>query len=309
MRNISATQQHGQQRLRRRGAALLIVLGVLLMTVTAVTILLSRTMDVHTQRQLAQCDLLAFDMLHAADAPILHWLDEASAGIVLPPDNVTPSVLVMDEQAVVGDGARVHVVITAFDQLGMTPMQVARSGSPLRLALPDELAVVLDRISLPPASDSSPLGLDLVEEAVAAEERPVAVEIFPTGTGSIQSMTAIGEYVATHNRDPMRTNINTAPRPLLEAAMRAAGAGGLDSILAMRRAGKPASLRPDNSQAGDESLAPRLITSSDCWAFRIDLNIENLKRSWWAVYQPGPDDLTTPAHERWRCVQRLPIDQ
>lgn len=312
-------QSAGDQRCCRRGAALLVVLGVLLVSTTAATILLATAANVRAHRQLAHSESIAFDVLHASEAPIQHWLESKSSKVVLPPDVVVPAVPVLNDRWVSAEDT-IELVITAFDQLGMAPLQVARSGSPLRLALPMEVAMLVDRLDLPPPSEPTPLGLDIVTPAImAVDEDTSTVAVFPQvpmgGRGRGQADIAVGGLVATHNREPIRININTSPRPLLEAALRAGGRGGLDSILASRSEGTIAVVAEEdqtparNSETGNEILAPQLVTVSDSWSFRIDITIGRLKRSWWNVYQPGPDDPETPQQERWRCVQRLPIDR
>ncbi len=290
-----------------RGVALLIVLGVMLIVVTASAIIATTAADVSVQRTLANGDHTAFDVLTALDAPLHHWLENESSKVVLAPDAAQPAVMVLDDQFEL-DGVIVRVRLTAFDQLGMVPIQAARSASPLRLALPGDLAAMIDQIELPPSSDKAPLGLDLVtaqDRAGATGER--TLQVFPTMHDA-----GLGGFVATHNRGRIRININTAPRPLLAAAMRLGGRGDIDRILALRSDAKPGTLEaaptPRTRAASEhEQLIPNLVTASDCWAFRIDIDVGSLKRSWWTIYQPGPDDPRTYRRERWRCVQRLAI--
>lgn len=302
----------------RRGAALLIVLGVLVMCMTATTIVLTAASNAQARRELDHAEVMAFDMFDAAEAPIQHWLSNESGTVVLPPDATVPGVSVLhDEWSVDGEWS-IHLDISAFDQLGMVPMQVARSGSPLRLAWPAEIATIVDQLDLPPLPDPTPLGLDLIQPARTLAGDPSRVVVFPPAMLEVETASiapfSVGAAVATHNRDPIRINTNTAPRSVLESALRLGGRGDLQAILSARARGQSGSSRSvpmadagpgTNGRAG----MPRLVTSSDCWSFRIDITVGNLKRSWWAIYQPGPDDPGTPLKEHWRCVQRLAIDQ
>ena len=305
-----------RRRHSRSGAALLIVLGVLVVSTTATTILLSAATNAKARRNLDQCEALAFDMLDAVEAPIQHWLAHDSGKVTLPPDVRTPAVSVLQDQWSGAGDLTVNLEITAFDQLGMVPMQVARSGSPLRLAWPANIASVIDNVELPPVSDPTPLGLDLVQAAMSSSDENWSIDLFPPSSSQPQDTmgAGVGATVATHNREPIRININTAPRALLESALRLGGRGGLQAILSARADGRSGPL--DSAPLADgpgaveaNSTMPRLVTSSDCWSFRIDIAVGTLRRSWWAIYQPGPDDPTTPLTERWRCIQRLPIDQ
>jgi hypothetical protein len=171
-----------RERRIRRGAALLIVLAMLMVSMTAATILLSTAADVHAHRRLARCESTASDLLDAADAPIQHWLEHESSTVILPPDVTVPEVPVLhDSWDDEDDTGTIQMTITAFDQLGMVPMQTARSGSPRRLTLPTNVTSVLDRLELPPASDTTPLGLDLVE-AFGVAARPFSC---PSISGSL----------------------------------------------------------------------------------------------------------------------------
>jgi hypothetical protein len=97
-------------------------------------------------------------------------------------------------------------------------------------------------------------------------------------------------------------NVNTAPVPLLEAALRAGGRSGLEQILQARAAHRrfqPGRLDQGATPA-NASGAPELVSSSPSWAFRIDAHAGPVRRSWWAVYQRSSSS--------WECVQRLTID-
>jgi hypothetical protein len=313
----------------RRGAALLIVLATLMVTMAAATILLSAAADVRLQRHLAEAELLADDALQAAEAPIQHWLDRESAKIVLPVDAAVPAITVVNDRWTFprrhenDKQLEIELTITAFDQRGMVPMRLARSGSPLRLSLPSDVLAQLDMARLPPESDPAPLGLDLL-----TSDAEVGFDVFPRlppspvrrfgdasaedePTSAAPAPLAIGALVATHNFDPVRINANTAPMPLVEAALRLAGRGGLEQIVAARAAGKLTNPgeRTNAARDSDDSAGsiPQIVASSDCWAFRIDVHVALLRRSWWAIYAPGRDDPNTPQRETWRCVQRLPI--
>lgn len=343
----------------RRGVALLIVLAVLMITLTATSIIMSAAANASASRRLAQADHIAIDLLAAAEEPIQWWLKNESDKVILPlpPTVLEPAVAVLDDSFTLaarlidddeasGESPVVQITITAFDQRGMVPMQLARSGSPLRLSLPTEVLQLLDAADLPPASGTLDvqLGLDLFSRAI--DDYP-DVAIFPSavagganrrpfGAQDAARLPALGGLVATHNRGtPVRINICTAPMPLVEAACRLAGRGDIDQIVAARTAGK----RPDvpqlfdRAQSGEAaSSIPSIVTTTDCWSFRIDLTVNGLKQSWWSTYTRGrppaplpaprpptptlghPSQIRTRAitprkdHD-WTCVQRLAIDE
>ncbi len=337
MRTLRATEHV------RHGVALLIVLATLMVAITAATILLAAAADVRVQRDFAHDELIAQNLLAAVETPIQAWLENESAQVVLPPDVRMPAVNVLHdcwkieitshsgESDHANNEIEVEITITAFDQYGMVPMRLARSGSPLRLSLPTEVLLRLDALQLPPESDPTPLGLDLFNSELtdgdaevhvfprAAAADPVVfgnapANDFARGTPAATAKVALGGLVATHNHDPVRINVNTAPLPLVGAALRAAGTSGLEPIVESRRKGQSASAgqqraNRETSDSVEARSIPQIVTVSDSWAFRIDLHVGRLKRSWWAMYVPTPDNPDTPQRETWGCVQRLPITQ
>ncbi len=98
-------------------------------------------------------------------------------------------------------------------------------------------------------------------------------------------------------------NVNTAPIELIESAMRAAGRGGIEVVIDSRTRGESVPLgglieRGSQQQQGN---TPVLVGSSSAWAFRIDISVGPLTRSWWAVY--------ASSRSGWECVQRLAITE
>jgi hypothetical protein len=80
--------------------------------------------------------------------------------------------------------------------------------------------------------------------------------------------------------------------------MRMNGRGGLAQILEARARGEHVPIPRDPADATDPS-APRLAGSSVAWAFRIDVEVGAVARSWWCVYGRSEPD--------WECRQRLVI--
>lgn len=304
------------RRLSPRGAALLIVLATLILAVTASVTAAKVASTRRLGRELAHRTQLADDLLAAADAPIRAWLSKESSKVVLAPDATEPRVEVLHDTWEV-EGTPFRVCVTAWDQCGMVQIDVARSGSPLRLAIASDVRTCIDRME--PAPDVKP-GLDLFLCLVAADTPasvfPVAMETEPLAFTTAadsganpapaglapgdQLRPAIGSSVATHN--PGLMNVNTAPIELVEAALRATGRGGVEQIVAARSEGKPASLAGGPEGSGDSRQQLRFVSSSTSWAFRIDIGVGSLQRSWWAVYAGR-------AGAQWECVQRLAIPE
>ncbi|MHC4414371.1 MAG: hypothetical protein ACYS0G_03710 [Planctomycetota bacterium] len=311
----------GPQSPSRRGAALLIVLATLVLAVSASAALARLASTAMTQRTVAAWTVTADDLLLAAETPILAWLVAESSTVVLPPDVTTPEVALLHDAWVI-DGTRYELHIAAWDQCGLVPHRVARSGSPLRFAVPPEVLRVLDQVKMP---RSQPPGLDLVQGQKKTTE---GIDVFPeavksqplvfaeaggeeAGEGApsedpeadLPRRESIGAYVATHN--PGRINVNTAPIDLVRRALRLAGRGGLEQIVKARSEGRPTTIEGGRAPAGDRRrMSPEIAGSSNAWAFRIEVRVGvpgggSVGRMWWAVY--------VRSESSWECVQRLAI--
>jgi len=332
------TIQNGQ-RDRTRGVALLIVLATLVLAISA-SVTLVRVASTARLREQVQDRVAAVDgLLDAAegiDGPIQHWLEHDAGQIVLPIDSKSPAVAVLNDHWMdPRSGDRNELRITAFDQLGMVPWRLVRSGSPLRLTLPAEILHVLDQELVERGAEHRLLGLDqwAVREQDSICRFPASLEgdamSFGDAAGTSNefweegqsSFPAIGGVLATHPSTdalaPAIINVNTAPIPLIQAAMRMAGRDGIEVITAARERGElapvPAPAPAPRPQAGassqhDINSAPRFVGDSDSWAFRIDCRVGPLRRSWWAVYQPSAHRTSSRA-KPWECVQRLAITE
>ncbi len=300
----------------RRGAALLIVLAALILTVTASASLAGLASTLKMQRTLDHAAIGADDLLRATEAPIIAWLESESAQVVLPPEVEAPRIDVLHDTW--SDGKlQYELTVTAWDQYGMVPINLARSGSPLRQALPTVIRRAFDRVQTKP---NEPPGLDLFRDTFGATDNEMRIfpradstepivfadalnstsreDIDPRQPPAQDQPTplAIGALVSTHSGG--RININTAPPELLEQAFRGAGRGGFDSVLAARAEGRSVSLG-DLPTSSSSSTAPQIVGSSSAWSCRIDIRVGPLRRSWWAVY--------VKSRSNWECVQRLAI--
>ncbi len=309
----------------RRGAALLIVLGVLVLTIGALTTLVRLATTVAIERETGHAIAIADDLILQIDGPINAWLEGADE-VVLPPDVVAP-VTHAFTHSWQNDGVSVRVDVTAIDQCGLIPLS-ARAGTTLRSTLPGDIAAVIAGWQPP---RNVPLGIDLMRPRMP---RSGEIPLFPAmTTGPVTSFgesadttaddevdaaetemaLAIGSVLATHNEGP-RININTAPAALLQAAMRDARLGGTESILAARSAGRAPALPQAPSVPGRRGARIRrqptarglaIVSGSNAWAFRVDIEVDTISRSWWCVYQR--ESGRGSGGGSWRCVQRLVI--
>lgn len=108
----------------RRGIALLIVLATTVSVAAAASLLVRGLSLERSHSLLVFQESLALDALKSADEPILAWLERASQRVVLPPDAISPRVLIIDDNWMIPSESRTldcSLRITAFDQLGMIP--------------------------------------------------------------------------------------------------------------------------------------------------------------------------------------------
>ncbi len=320
---------------QRRGVALLIVLAALILVTTTSVGLVRLTSTEAARRTFAANTRLADDVLVAVEEPILNWLAEEASTVVLPPDAVEPRVAVLHDSWSDANHGSVVVRVTAWDQFGMVSMHAGRAGSPLRLTLADDARRTLDRVKY---MENSPLGLDQLldhtandyEASVFPRSAPSDVLWFGDGerTGPVADAPdggaplTLGSVIATQNgnnaRSARRTgrrsrasaserrsvvNVNTAPIGLIESALRAAGRGGIEVVVDARTRGEsvPLGSLTDGRSQQQQANAPVLVGSSSAWAFRIDISVGPLVRSWWTVY--------AISRSQWECVQRLAITE
>ncbi len=258
----------------RRGIALLLVLAAASGAAVSASIIASSRTDSMTAARQAELLRQADALADAAHDAAHWWLRRASGTIVLPPDAPAPRVPVFDHTIELPDGVTARIRVTAFDQLGMTPIQLAD--------FPHAAAITgLDQIS----PDRHTQGLS------------------PFPDHDERSSSTLGERFATHNaagdQHPAgRLNIHTAPIALLQSATEETGDDRLAQIIRARAAGRRATnvgvVRHDRARR-----VPTLVAGSNAWSFRIEAQAGGVSSAWWSTYiHRGAD---------WELVQRLPI--
>jgi len=314
---------------------MLIVLSLLVVVVTAIGGLARAAAMRHRETKAdtsAIAAIFLLDAIESPEGPVVHWLEEDSQQAVLSPDVTEPRVPVLDDIWFV-DGETYRVTVTAWDQCGMVPLQLARKGSPLRLVLPEHVRRLIDDAEVEqttkPGLDqfvgvaretgretvvfpSAVHGREGAQQFSLSGESVIAGHADDTSTAlRLPALIPFGGLVATHNVDPPRININTAPLPLVEAALREAGFGGIDSIRHARREERSAILSTGAAagrrRGDDRSL--RIVNTSDLWSFRIDITVGKVTTAWWCVYERVRSRHRRSAQSGWRCVQRLRITE
>jgi hypothetical protein len=317
---------------QRKGAALLLVLGTLILVSTAAAILVSAASSATLRRTLDASELLADDLLIAAEAPIQQWLTEKSARAVPSPEASEPMISILRHSwngAPNEGGGDFELQITAWDQRGMLPAQLVEASSAWRALLPSGFTQIPHSL----ADEASSAGLDqhlyiggvdakghltgpfpaapVTEPIECFGEADRAASHSSAGEPARTERTvATGSFLDTHHSEPYALNVNTAPIALLRRCFEASHVSGIDQIMAARRQGKPASSSGRITLPGtDPEHSLQLVSSSSVWAFRIDVRVNRLRKSWWAVYEPArsASKSSKTKQSSWECVQRLVI--
>ncbi|MCC6910350.1 MAG: general secretion pathway protein GspK [Phycisphaerales bacterium] len=281
----------------RRGVALLLVLAMVVLIIPVAVGFTQRALLASVEKRVSEQGQVADSIRAQLEAgPLLNWLSTESSKVVLDLEATSPRVDVLRDRWQFDDSVY-EARVTAWDQCGMAPLASVKDGSALRTAIP---AGILERINAADALQAEAVGLDQFGVGPSELERSAFRSAFPTPDED--DVLSVGAWIATHSvGENGSINVNTAPLPLVEAALAAAGRGGIEIIVAARSEGRlaplPRALDRDNSSTSVQ--APHLVGSSSAWGVRIDVRVGSVQRSWWAVYRQTSG--------RWECVQRLVI--
>jgi len=283
-----------------RGAALLLALATLVLVVSATATLARVAATSAARRTFGVRTATADDLLVQAEAAAQEWLKREADQVVLPPAGLPPEKAVLHD-AWSADDVRHELWITAWDENGMVPLASAGGGSPLRMTLPGDVRAAVDSAGFASGLDQLESGerSPFPEPGFAAPLRFGAESAAETEVEDLAPPDpfAVGAWVATHPLGSRRINVNTAPWPLVEAAMRLAGVGNPEAVRAAREKGQLSAVSAVDPDP--QSAKPELVPTSNAWAFRIDIRVGSVRRSWWSVFARPKQD--------WVHVQRLPI--
>lgn len=267
------------------GAALVVVLvGMLALTTAVCGVALTASRSAAFAEQL-HSELAADQFLLQSEKLCQMWLELESRSTSLPPQDSPAQVELLDWAGELRDH-QISIQITAFDQNGMVGIEQLTMGSALRFAVPRQILSTLDQWEMA----TPPVGLDDFSDLSEA----TGVQIFPRPDS--EESDSLGEWAATHKGTSRCINISTAPISLVRQAYKLAGLGSPDLVVQAREAGE-LPMVPSAASTSDDSVL--LVNASDSWAFRIDLGVDSLRKSWWAVFSGSGRD--------WTLVQRLPF--
>lgn len=259
----------------RRGTALVLVLGALLLAVTAIAAALAVQGDARRAGLLDAQERQARRLADDAEALACAWLAEHGAGLRTPLDDPWQGLLLLDDRHEL-DGVPVRVRLAVWDALGGVPVAHARRGAPLHQALPAAWRE-LELPSEPARADGATLLWELAEVPGGQRRYPPSPE--PDAPLAQRPEPALALVLAATAGD--RVNIMTAPETLIVAVARGLGRPvDLQRIARVRR--DPQAAPPELPRPADAGT-PHLVASSDRWQLRIEAAIGAQRFAWWAV--------------------------
>lgn len=313
----STVQRWAERSAQRRGAALLVALVCLsvvsLAGVSLLRLAFDASMTARRDAAVREAETLAADAEHA----VLAWLAAGGGGGGFGgiPDGVERSGFV--RIASVSDGA-LTLTLDAIDLSGRLHASHLRGHPRLRAALPlayqglDDASLQRLATTARPAARAGRAAAAadpalLLREVVAMTGRADAREFPPLGevtaAGSLGDSAC--EWLTTRGGAPHALNVNTAPLPLLEAALAGRDPAAAARALAARQEGKPvppdalAALARARGRSG-EAIVP-LTASSSAAGFLVTVRVPSTTTRWWIVAEPAPGSRTSGG---WSVVER-----
>ncbi|MEL6396627.1 MAG: hypothetical protein AAFQ71_11590 [Planctomycetota bacterium] len=297
----------------RRGAAMLLVLVALIVGVTAAATIAR----VSATRVLGRADHDRVEgaggLLRAVKPAVAAWLEEESGRAIDDPSG--DGIAVLDDRIAL-DGSVVEIRVSVFDRRAAVPKEMVARPE-IAAALPPEILLALE----PDRSAAAWLGpIAEFPGCVAGEPPSVYSRSVQTASTSDSSHDnrelALRRFVSLTepqveseaidgNSAPVVLNLNprTVPIALLEGLLPPSEREIAADIDASRREVGPddeSPVVPTATVPLSSDLTLRLESGSDRWAFRIDLAIDGVRRSWWEVHQR--------TEAGWRLEVREAID-
>jgi len=300
----------------RRGVALLVALIVVMSVSTLAVGLLQRSLNGTTESEFllrsTRARLLADDLTPM----LLEWAAAETDNVFRDADAPESWVSVFESNA-----GEVSIQVHAIDCSGR--LHTDRLDTFARLGLPSQLQRLRHASVRAPGFKDAP-NLQPLLETYASEltnQQPIAIfpDLFDQATQADQPV--LTRWITTHGDGAL--NVNTAPVPLLQAALRGLDPSTAREILALRKAGEavPASLIQTRSgDTNDSSKQLRLTTTSSAVGFIVTVSDRSSRHRWWIVAerlagsQPqGPLGAAYGANANtigaWRITERRRINQ
>ena len=280
----------------RRGIALLLALGIVLMLLAGLTVWMATAARAGTATSAWTADTGLWAQEQGGEALALAWLAAREGALVAPPEGGSWTI-VADRWAT--PAAEGWLTVTVHDGWAGIPPHLAGPRGVLRRSLPWFLAgsdftspvAVTERPStasellevlevpvgarrLPPPHPAPPASADAWRSAAVT-----GAQATPSVDMGAQLDAPCAAFVLSPHSDGS-INLNTAPIELVEQVLRLQGGLMLADLRRNRLSGVP-SVPPPDLDRGDGH--PRLVAGSGVWNLHITAGWNGRVRSWWVV--------------------------
>lgn len=293
---------------RRRGAALLVALAALAVVTVAAGGAVRGAADASLRSRRAAFDLRAEAFFEDARPLALAWLRAEAARPARARDGFE---LVLSLP--IGPAGSERAQIRVIDLSGR--LHLGQIATTARAGLPEPLRTIDPEAAWATARSDAEAGAtpeSLAEQAARISGAAHSVAAFPRarasdGTGS--NAAVVAEWLTAHGSGAL--NVNSAPPPLLRAALAGRDASATQAALAARRRGEPvpaAAIALLTTEGGGQSVSGggggglcRLAANSDAYGFLVSVEDGGLRRRWWivAVAAHGGEQAATPFRRPW----------
>jgi hypothetical protein len=260
----------------RRGAALLLVLGAVVVVLAVLQVGMSTRWWGASVAILDHRDAQQWQLLADADAVIAAWCERHGATMTADPASPMSGLILVDRSWTMSGnadgepGGRIQVRI--WDACGGLPVAALATGHPIAGSVGAPWSALIGQV--PPTPD-----------VLETLRLPPGVRQFPVepAAGPAQPSCAVG--LAIHGEGSV--NINTAPLDMIEAVARWNGLSlDLRALAAERHLGKPSGLPRMGSPLADLADV-RLVDRTDRWQALITITHQGRTTAWWTVYRLG----------------------
>lgn len=265
-------------RTTRRGIALLVVLGFIVIASGAViaSARIAATSGMASRQH--DASLWSAPLMNGIRSACAQWLDRRADTAVADADLPHGAVVVMDDTVETREGP-VNIQIHAYDQDTRLPFDPS----------------VLDGLGLESdGAGGDRLGLSALDgQAASTADASERTALFPSVVDrpALFGTVRVPGLAADAQRGPLRLNPRTVPLELLESVF-GEEAEQIGEQLREWRANASGRGSSPSLPAATSSEEREVVwqSASSAWAFRIDVEVPNLQtRSFWAVYEDADD--------------------
>lgn len=263
----------------RRGVALLVALIAVVTVSTLAVGALQRSVNGSTEAELLLRSKQARLLVEDFTPQLLEWAAEDGSDVINASDDPAGWVPIFES-----DSGALKVRIHAIDCCGR--LHIDRIDTFARLGLPHEIQRLSSSNGLKPkfrdAPDLQPL-LETLASSLSGQER-ISTFPDPARSGDLAETIYLADWITTQGDGAL--NVNTAPIPLLRAALRGLDPEAARSILGLRESGEPipaALIRSTDRDQKDSAKRVPLTTTSSAIGFIVTTTELSSRHRWWIV--------------------------